>query len=560
MVQDAATAQAKGVDIVEGFDVTREPFFLDGPVTKRLAVLDFDTQSGDLEPGVSFRPPEKGKKLGRYEIADDADYRAPDFIAVSAFGMVLRTMYMYEEPDNLGRDLVWAFSAPQLLLIPQAGEWANAFYERDSHSLQFFYFTNEAGTLHTALSRDIVAHETAHAILDGIAPSLYHAITPQSLALHEAIADLTALIMAFRSSKLRETVLEQTNGSIRNPTAFASIAEEFGRAIGHEESLRNLVNEKSLDPSSPHAVQRAEPHDLSQVLTGALYSVMVRMHEHLRDRPEAEGQEPRSPSKTLYIAAERFKRMVIRALDYLPSGEISFADYARALIAADQASHPADTKEREWICQEFVRRGIVPDAAALEVATNFEHEALRDTDVATLAESDWAAYAFANANRDLLGIPPNISFRVWPRLDVTKRYYHRGGQVLVRECILKVSWDQEEPNPLGGGLPSRRVITVGSTIAIDWESRRVRALLVAGANETTDGALPRGIQEAERDQQAADRTAMLQRLLEREILRLDHAAVGPDGRPLRSVVEAQTLGDVMRVRGAAKMLHLAVGV
>ena len=110
---------------------------------------------------------------------------------------------MFEEGDTLGRRLNWGFNGPQLLIVPVAGEWANAFYEREAHCLQFFYFNSQqAGQrVYTALSHDIVSHETGHAILDGIAPDLYHSITPQSLALHEGIADLVALVIAFRTTR-----------------------------------------------------------------------------------------------------------------------------------------------------------------------------------------------------------------------------------------------------------------------------------------------------------------------------------------------------------------------
>lgn len=554
MVQDPETARFKGMPVTEGFDADMEEFWLDGPVTRRLAVLDFDPKTGILDPGVPFVRPTAKRKLGGYELTEPGDVHAPDFLKVSLFATVLKTMYMYEEPDNLGRELTWAFGAPQLLLVPRAGEWANAFYERDSHSIQFFYFTSGSGPIYTALSRDIVAHETGHAILDGIAPDLYNAISPQSLALHEAMADLTALIMAFRSHTLRETVLEQTNGSIQNPTAFASIAEEFGLATGRQGSLRDLVNDYSLDPTSPNAVARDEPHELSQVLSGALYSVMRRIHEQLtQDFEKEEGLGHLAASgRALAVGAERFKRMVIRALDYLPPGEVSFSDYARALLAADQASHPATDTERKWICQEFERRGVVDDAKSLQVTTNFDDPALRDVDLATLVESDWAAYSFATANRELLGIPPTIPFQVRPRLDVTKRYHHRDGAGSVRECIYKVAWDCQEPNDVGGGWPSKRVITVGTTLAIDWASKQIRARLTSGA------AAPG--QQAEADRQKEDRSRLLTRMIEAEVLQPAHLARGPDGRPLRSVVAAQIAQSTVRVRGVARMLHLSGGV
>jgi len=516
-------------------------------VSKRVAILDLNPEEGGaLSPGVRFRPPKGGQKLWRYDIADEDDIYAPDFIAVSVFGTVLRTMYMFEEEDTLGRSLVWAFDGPQLLVVPRAGKWANAFYERDSHSLQFFYFPNPedpSERIYTSLSRDIVSHETGHAILDGIAPRLYDAITPQSLALHEAIADLTAMLMAFRSGNLAKTVLAQTNGSIRDSNAFSSIAEEFGMARYDLGYLRNLLNEKTLEQ-----VDHSEPHELSEVLSGALYTVMLKMFESRKQ--EYSGGDPDKEysvsGKALAVAADQLKRMIFRALDYLPPAEVSYADYGRAIIAADQASHPDDEQEREWISDEFVQRKMVPDWEALEVPTNFQHRALKDVDLETLVSSDWAAYEFANNNRKFLGIPPKIPFHVKARLDVTKLYYHRDGKRRVRECLFKVWWDQSEDNEVGSGLPRQRQITVGTTLAIDWDTRVVRALLTSDHSNRPQ----------EQDEQRKDRDRMLRRLADHNLLQFGHLAFGPDGKPLRSVIQAESAGNLMRVRGTARMLHI----
>ena len=296
---------------------------------------------------------------------------SPDFLRCNAFATVLKTMEMFEEDDTLGRRLRWGFDGPQLLIVPVAGEWANAFYERESRSLQFYYFRSQLGPpIYTSLSHDIVSHETGHAILDGIAPDLYHAFTPQSLALHEGIADLVALVMAFRNDTLRKTVLDQTQGSIANITAFSSVAEEFGQAQGKPGALRQFVNEKTLDPKDEkNLVDPSEPHELSQVLTGALYTVMVKIHEALKKQYSKEdgATEFSSSGKALFVGAERFKRMIFRALDYLPPGEISFADYGRAIIASDQASHPTRGDARGWMRKEFVRRCMAKDLESLEV-------------------------------------------------------------------------------------------------------------------------------------------------------------------------------------------------
>lgn len=531
-----------------------EDFFLDGPVTRRVAVLDFDPATGALRPGARYVPPKKPGGEGSYEFAEpeDGHYEA-SFIQVSAFSTVLQTMYMFEEEDALGRPLTWAFDAPQLLVVPRAGEWANAFYERESSSLQLFYIPQDGKPpVYTCLSRDIIAHETAHAILDGIVPTLYHAITPQALALHEAIADLTAMLIAFRSPKLKEAVLRETEGFLADTTAFSTIAPQFGEARdleGKAKYLRNLKNDAHLIDGKPGRVSRYEPHSLSQALSGALYAVLVRSYDEIRQK-----NKDWAPGRALFAAYERFKRMAFRALDHLPPGEVSFADYARAILAADQAAYPKENQEREWICDEFVRRGIVPGRDALRVETGIPFPGLAKVELEILKESDWAAYELVNQNREFFHVPKDASFHVYPRLKAKRKYYRKnegaepadarnrkgGNWEEIEELILKVSWSRQEPNIAGKAMPLQRQITVGTTISIDWKTREVRTCLTSDLGE----------------EQRQDRDGMLKHLLEEGILRIGDEALGPDGKPLCAAIRAETLGGTMRVRGAARLLHI----
>ncbi len=547
MIQDAFASGSDGLDLTENNSI-EEDFFLDGPVTRKVAVLDFDPQSGGLLAGVPFDPPGAGHTHGSYH-ADPAHIYTDEFMQVNVFGTVLSTIKMFEEDSNLGRPLNWAFEAPQLFIIPRAGEWENAYYERESHSLQFFYFPSNlepGATVYTCLSHDIITHETGHAILDGIDRDLYNAITPQSIALHEAIADLTALVMAFRMHKLVTKVLADTHGSIANSSAFSSIAEEFGvERSGQVRTgyLRSLVNHKGLNPQdasldeqgSPNYVSTSEPHELSQVLSGALYVVMQQLFEDRKPYSK-------TPEQALWIAAEQFKRMIFRALDYLPPGEVSFADYGRAIIASDEASHPDAARGRRYLREEFLRRAIVSQPGDLDVHTDFEFAPLRNTNLETLVSSDWAAYEFANRYRELLHIPHGANIYVRPRQDVTKLYYHRGGRrTKVRECIFKVSWDQVEDNPPGSGFPAQRQITVGTTLAIDWETHRVRALLTS-----------------EFAPQKKSRDDILALLMENNLIKIVTDPTQAAFPGSRAAVRAEVMQGqgLMRVRGSARLLHI----
>ena len=567
LVQDPALTVSKGMTKpIEFRTFDRETFCLPGPVSRRVAVLDFDPDSGALVPGVPFVAP-TADKPGCFDLADDHDHTAPEFLPVNVFGTVLAALYMYEESDALGREIEWAFDSSQLLVVPRAGEWANAFYQRESRSLQFFYFPARAdsrrdGTVYTGLSQDIIAHETAHAILDGIAPDLYNSLTPQSLAIHEAVADLTSLLSALRSRNLRSKLLDDTGGRIDGRTALSSIAEQFGFERDHSgraTSLRSLWNNRTLDPNDQtlddmqrrNFASRAEPHMLSEVLSGALFRVLAHLHEEYKSFRAADQDisEFRASGWALFVATEHFKRLILRSLDYLPPGEVSYADYGRAILASDKASYQNESYGRNKLVELFAHRKIVDDPVELEVDTNIAVPEVAELDLDTFLTSDWVAYTFVNDNRHLFQVPPGVNFRVYPRLKATKEYRTGDGTENVTECIVKVSWDRLEDNPRGFPIATLRQITVGTTLVIDWSTQVVRAVLVSDA-----ARLDNGDTSPSATQQQDDRDAMLTKLLTSG--RLAFGAESPSDAQFGTAARVEISGDTMRLRATAQMLHL----
>lgn len=595
MVQDPLTSEVDNIPPIEGFDPANEEFFLDGPVAKRIAVLDFHPETSEIIKGAIFQPPPEDKKRGWYKNENGFNLRKmkgkqmydPAFMDVSVFAAVLRTLYLFEGTkyaspihqkrdkdvgetlnQTLGRPLTWAFDSPQLLIIPRAGKWANAFYHRDSHSLQFFYFPspkNAKEKVYTCLSRDIVAHETGHAIVDGIAPDLLDAVTPQSLAIHEAIADITALLMAFDSNTLRKYVFEKSEGSLEDSNAFSFIAEEFGQVLKGTRGLRNLCNNKSLDTKNEaDMVDKYEPHSLSEVLSGALYSVLIKIYEDLKQQyrkkkitVKTKRREYSESGRCLWRAAVRLKRMTFRALDYLPPGEVTFVDFGRAMIAVDKIAYPSDDKMRKWLTDEFLRRKIISDSKKLEVQTDFKKRKIGKDNIETLLKNDWVAHEFAHRPkiRKLLCIPSKrrllfkkelYQFQIRPRLKLEKKYDYNHPR-LGRECLFKVSWNETEKNSVGHNYPDKRIITVGTTLVIDWETNEILTCLTTALSQ---------LSEKEKFQRKESRDIFLKQLAKENLLKRGLLAYDSNGRPLLSAIQTEVIDGVMRVKGTGKFLHI----
>jgi hypothetical protein len=405
---------------------------------------------------------------------------------------VFQTVKMFEGKDALGRPVSWAFGSEQLLVVPRAGEWANAFYERATRSLQFFWFTGDSGSkVYTALSRDIVAHETAHALLDAVVPSLYDSSTPQSIAIHEAIADMVAVLMALDSDVLRTSVLARSGNDLGEANAFSRIAEEFGTSrLGPEGMQRTELRELANDATRA-SLGAARPHILSTLLSAIFYDTLAdifdaRLASEL-DRPLNEAGARQTPAqaanRALGTAHLIFRRLLLRGIDYLPPGELSFADVGRATLAADRAAlseNDADEEIRERrqaFAQRFVDRGLVTERGALDSRAPKKLDVPAER-LAELRDSDYLAYDYVGRHRRTIGIPAAVPFTVPPRVDATKRV---GGKDTPpqRELILKVAWTHRESARAPNGTDRNRLVPTGATLSFAWGTGACLALVVS---------------------------------------------------------------------------------
>jgi hypothetical protein len=541
VVEDPLATTKYKLAPAENIWISNEPFFLSGPVAERVAIIDRDPETGQLRDPVKWSS--KDPQIGYYSIPEELT--SPGGIAISVFGLVLKTLALFERDEILGHRVKWAFDSPQLLVVPNAGTWQNAFYDRYSRSLQCFSFKGPEDTpIYTALSSDIVTHETGHAILDGLTPALYDALTPQSLAIHEAIGDLTAIIMSLQSSHIREWLINECGGKLSGNTPISQLAVEFGYAMGMGQPLRDANNQCTMGNRTSD-----EPHDLSRILTGAFWSAIKQVHnttlEKAKINPDAQGKTDKGKIGYVLGSSTRDIRcMLFRALDYIPPAETTFTDYCRAVLRADEVLYPNDDSGyRKILKNEFLTRGIINNIQELECTPEVEWI---DANLDEIMESDWTAYAFAEKIRSLLKIPSKIPFRLFPRRDVKRRY--RIGHEEYRdsnEFVFQVTWEKPEENIGTPGLSSRRSVFHGTTIVFGREPNKKGQVPVLSCL-TTDRS----------DNAVQSRNNMVSRLNQLGQLDIGSGWNSFSSRLLTPKVFGRVTDNMLRLRGTARLLHL----
>lgn len=341
-----------------------------GPRSHRFQVVDYDATAGELRPPVDLSPAaaehvdRTWTYQDRYHDADDRTLLAdPAFHAQNVYAIAARTLGVFEQA--LGRPVAWGFRDHQLYLVPHAFEEPNAYYAGEDHALYFGYFEGRGADdqadgrggerVYTCLAHDIVAHETAHALLDGLRRRYDTPGLPDQAAFHEALADIVAMLSLFALPELLAHALGQASPRGRIPaervaqealarSVLFELAAQMGRAL-RPLAGRPLRHSILLAPTPAWKTDLGfeEPHRRGEVLVAAVLQTLLRMWTDRlqalvnggildRDRAAEEGA----------TAATHLLRMAIRSIDYCPPLDFELADFLDAILVSDAEVAPDD--------------------------------------------------------------------------------------------------------------------------------------------------------------------------------------------------------------------------
>jgi hypothetical protein len=405
-----ATASVNEVTLRVRWEALERP----GLAGEYLAVDDVDA-TGQRYEAVNLNDPRLLAQDGWAPSEGNAQFHQQMIYAVA-----MKTIEHFERA--LGRPVLWrprpnprnAFDdsqfVGQLAVRPHALRQANAFYSPEQVALEFGYFEASAddpgehmpgSRVYTCLSHDIIAHETTHAILDGMHRRFNEPTNPDVLALHEAFADVVALLQHFTIAELLEGEIARSRGDLEAESHLGRLAVELGHATGRRGALRNaigtLVNGvwTRIEPDPTELGRRLTPHARGAVLVAAVFDAFIAIYKRrtadlLRIATGGTGVLPDGaihPDLVRRLADEAAKAashvltMCIRALDYMPPVDPTFFEYLRALITADFDLVRDDRLGyRVAFVEAFRRRGIYPanlDTPARDTVRTLSVDTLR---------------------------------------------------------------------------------------------------------------------------------------------------------------------------------------
>jgi len=338
--------------------------------------------ASDIRPGlVNSRVAVEDATVPIASPDDDGHYLywpgTPEFDQVNCFYYATFTLRMYERYAR--RALPWAFPKTRIVVSPHAGEQANAFYSERDQKIGFYYFQVDGQVVNAAHSADVVSHETAHAILDGLRDLYNESFGLGPTAFHESFGDITAVLVALHDDSLITRLLSWTEGNLRTDNFVAAVAEEMTNRLragnnhvqGHTVYLRNALNvlqNAPFDvlrymPENPEMELGRESHNYSRLFTGAFYNLMVLLYERLR--------KDRAPRLALHRTRGILGRLLTFAVELGPVGEFDFGDMARAFLMADLALN--NGQHTDLITQAFVERGIFSKKEADDWVAHGQH-------------------------------------------------------------------------------------------------------------------------------------------------------------------------------------------
>jgi hypothetical protein len=414
-----------------------------GPIGEYVEVIDIDPGSNSAYAPVDLNAPALLATDGLQPSESD-----PRFHQQMCYAVAMKTIEHFERA--LGRKALWSSHSrqegtryfenyvPRLRIYPHALRQQNAFYSPPKKALLLGYFSTTAKdgrntrgtTVFSCLSHDIIAHETTHALLDGVHPRFNEPVNEDVLAFHEAFADIVALFQHFSYPGVLRDQIARTRGDLARQSVLGQLAQQFALASGRGDALRSYLGKtvngkwEAIKPDPTLLEGTPEPHDRGAILVAAVFGAFTKVYQaRTRDlfRIATEGtgvlrEGDIHPdlvnrlAEEAQLAADRALQMCIRAIDYCPPVGITFGAYLRAIVTADYDMNPIDRQNwrlafiesfREWGISPRATRSMAEDSLLWPTEQDVIKEQVRYEQTQVKYEQKQASYKSGSFGSDV---------------------------------------------------------------------------------------------------------------------------------------------------------------
>ncbi|MGV8122774.1 MAG: M36 family metallopeptidase [Candidatus Xenobiia bacterium LiM19] len=367
---------------------------------------------------IEVKAEDMGKELkGKHFAIDDKDNEkaqadssgnylgepgTPQFDQAQSIAIASRTHEICE--SSAGHPIEWRTSDGVLLIEPHNQAEESAFYNEGAGALQFGSVTSAEmkKSVHSCLSADVVSHETGHAVMHTEKPEWFRETSVfwgnlgklpignlEVVALDEAFADCSSMMMALSIDENLAGMIEDTGGDLSRHNRIADIAEEFGSAFSMksgvltgERYIRSAINDFHYKPAydlpafeSEQELSR-ESHSYSRIWSGVFYDCFKNLYEKEltsagapkgsgegKDQPKEAGSTASADVAVKVNALKKARDVIgpilMKAVDCSPptARTFHFRDMALTMIEADEIL--TGGANRNELFAAFKDRGII---------------------------------------------------------------------------------------------------------------------------------------------------------------------------------------------------------
>lgn len=320
-------------------------YYLNDPALNMLELVDIPTASMDFQihvEGYDFKPAN----------IDTKNFHASNCY-VSLQNCINYVNKMFKR--NKVHIVRWAGGNVLNVTPVETGD-INAYYSRGGMTFLTGMFKGKQ--VYTCDSSDIVTHETGHAFLDAIAGDLWGKSSIEICSMHEAFADITAIVAAMQYEKIIEKALSQTNNQLNLSNIISRVGEELGWVVFGEftetTTLRDAVdvfkyvNPTQLPTQAEYNQLANECHSFGRVFVCAWYDILVGIFEREKTRLNV--------IDALKKASDVAYSYLITAVMQAPRTPRFYKAVAEGMMSADRANN---NQYMDILKSTFIRRKII---------------------------------------------------------------------------------------------------------------------------------------------------------------------------------------------------------